>query len=130
MAITHTITSVLSGAAVGLSGSLSVESDFEQHPEVALDASAAEVEVSLVFPVAKLKSFFYICDQNTTLKTNSSGAPDDTFTIPANKPFPWNTAMLTDNPFAGDVAKVFITNNSAVPATAKIVTLSDGTPGS
>lgn len=128
MAITHTITTVLSGASVGLSGSFGVTSDREQYFDVALDASAIDVEAILDFEEADLKSFFYICDKDTTLKTNSTGSADDTFTIPANKPFLWNAVMLIDNPFTADVTHIYITNAEAEAGTARFAVLSDGTP--
>lgn len=128
MAITHTINLSLTGAAASLSGSLSATCDNEQHTEVALDASAADVQTLVAFTMAALKSFYYICDQNSVIKTNSSSAADNTFTIPANKPFVWNNAMLLDNPFTADVTKFYITNSAATAGTARIIIGSDGTP--
>jgi hypothetical protein len=61
------------------------------------------------------------------VKTNSSGSPQETFTLAANKPQYWQTGMGT-TPIAGDVTKVFITNASGATARVEIQAGWDGTP--
>lgn len=129
MPITHSFNIALTGAAVSLTGALAATSDQEEHTAIELTSSAADVEATIAFAVADLKSFYYLCDQNTILKTNSSSAANDTFNIPANSPFVWNNKMLLDNPFGTDVTKVYVTNSSAVTTTAQVVIGRDGTPG-
>jgi hypothetical protein len=44
-----------------------------------------------------------------TLKTNSTGSPQETLTIKANKPFAWNINSGVPVPFAGNVTAVYAT---------------------
>jgi hypothetical protein len=58
-----------------------------------------------------------------TVKTNSSGSPQETITLKANRPKIWqegDTAM-----FAGDVSKLFITHAAPGTATLEIIVGSD-----
>ena len=86
-------------------------------------------EVSLAFLFAKVKSFCaYVEGGSLTLKTNSSGAPDDTLVLPVGLTV-WNANDAAACPFTTDVTKFFLVNASGTATpTAKIRVLLDVTP--
>lgn len=128
MSFSHVLTISLSGGAVNLTGKQTVTADSKQSYDIPLTASQINAEVDADFDFANLVSVFIISDQNLTIKTNSSSAPDDTITVTANVPFVWNTAQAADNPFTANVTKFFLTNGAAVAARAQIEILCDSTP--
>lgn len=68
----------------------------------------------LAIDVSGLQAFSMVSTQAITVKTNSSGAPQETFTMAANDPviFQVGDAAI----FAGDVTSIFITNASGAAA--------------
>jgi hypothetical protein len=61
-----------------------------------------------------------------TVKTNSSGSPDNTITLAAGVPVAWDTNSPYANPFTANVTKFYITNASAGTFSCKV--LYDPTP--
>ena len=87
------------------------------------------VEIDVAFAFANVKSLVLYSSQAMTLKTNSSGAPDDTIVIPAGGAIVWNTNDVAACPFTANVTKIYATNGSAsVTATLRIRVLLDVTP--
>ncbi len=75
----------------------------------------ATTEIDVTFIKANLQSLLLYCDQTITLKTNSSGAPQDTLNVKANVAFVWNTdlASIFTCPFSNNVTKFFVVGASA-----------------
>lgn len=67
---------------------------------------------------------------DVTIKTNSSGSPDDTILISGGKPFLWHREMhwRLDDFLSADITDMFITNNDTESAgSVEIVMLGDAT---
>ena len=60
---------------------------------------------------------------NLTIKTNNSGAPDDTFTVSSDNPYYLRDGTL----LTADITKLYVTNASGATLTLKIRGLKDGT---
>jgi hypothetical protein len=88
----------------------------------------ANFEVTIAFALANLKSIVVLVDDDVTLKTNSSGAPDDTFDLKNDEPLIWNTKSKCLNPFTEPVTKFYFTNATADPVPVEIIWLADVTP--
>jgi hypothetical protein len=59
--------------------------------------------------VSALVAWYVVSDQDVTLKTNSSGAPDETIALTAGQAKIWNTDRGT-NPLATDITELFFQN--------------------
>lgn len=87
---------------------------------------AADKEYAFAFDITKLMLIFMLSPEVLTIKTNSTGAPDDTIVLIANKPLLW--AYCGDADYyrvliTTDVTKLFITNASGVVVRLQIETL-------
>jgi hypothetical protein len=78
-------------------------------------AAGTNVLFTITFAHATLQSVILVSDQDMTVKTNSSGSPDDTISLKANNPLVWSaSAAYYTNPFShADVTKFYLTNATA-----------------
>lgn len=92
--------------------------------QVAIPASTTQ-EVDLTFAFAKLQAFYLTSDKAVTLKTNSSGSPDETIALVANVPqfYPGGA-----NLFGHDVTKIFVVNGVGAVANVEMYFALDTTP--
>lgn len=118
--ITHTLTrgwAGQNGSPINPPGQSFTGSE-ELNFNLALAGGATNTQFNLVFAKTSLQSIFIYADtENCTLKTNSSGAPQDTITITAGEPFVWDVNSGITNPFAGNVTSGFVTNSSGTVST-------------
>ena len=78
---------------------------------------------------AQLAGIYIVSDQVVTIKSNSSGSPDDTLVLAANVPVHWYPARYHTKPFAtADVTKLYVTNASGQPANITGYVADDATP--
>jgi hypothetical protein len=75
-------------------------------------ATTNQAVPSFAFTLAKLQDVYITSDQDVTLKTNSSGSPQETLTIKAGKPFCWYKDSGVAAPFAGDVTALYVTTGA------------------
>lgn len=124
----HTLTSAWTrtGETVSLSKTYTVEG--EQNVDVAVPASTTNKEVNIDLDVSELKTLMITSDVAITIKTNSTGSPDDTLTVPADTPVMWGATTGITCPLTVDVTKIYITNATLGAATVKIRTGYDATP--
>lgn len=121
MGISHTITRSWAGQSSG-SPINPVGATFTGTEELnftlSLAGGATNTQFNLVFTKTSLQSIFIYTDaENVTLKTNSSGSPQDTITITAGEPYVWDVSSGITNPFAGNVTSGFVTNSSGTIST-------------
>ena len=76
-------------------------------------------QIECDFVKDRLLGVMMVSDKALTIKTNSGGAPDDTFTMTADVPMFWTTGMPTSNPFTKNVSALFVTNASGAQANLK-----------
>ena len=91
-------------------------------------ASTTDFLVNIAIDVSELEFFILLSDQALTLKTNSTGAPDQTIAIAANVPLTFTGAAGETNPLTVDITKFYFTNASATAANVRCVSLQDPTP--
>jgi len=84
--------------------------------------------VACAFPATGLKLFGICSDKDVTIKTNSSGSPQETWNLKANQPYAWVENNPGAVPFAGAVTAIYITNASGSEATVKLIAGWDATP--
>ncbi len=89
---------------------------------------ATVFEVFCAIDVSALKGLRIVADQALTLKTNSSGAPDDTIVLVADQPLDWYDGSYYTKPLTVDVVKFFVANASGEDADLYIFVLQDPTP--
>lgn len=125
MAFTHQVQRNVYSNTLSISTTESLEGEVEAAISQDINASAANVEILVALDVSKLQSVVIKASQDCTVKTNSSGAPDDTLTIEANVPYVWTINSYDANLITADVSKVFVTNLAAVAMTFQLLALAE-----
>jgi hypothetical protein len=92
-----------------------------------LVSNATNEHIVMSVRQAGIKSIFILADANTTLKTNSSGSPDDTIALVAGKPLNWTINDYTTCPITADITGLYATKSGAA-ANLLVNILYDGTP--
>ena len=105
-----------------------VTADIETNLDLAVDDGETALEANIAIDVSALASLYMAADQDITIKTNSSGSPDDTISLKANKPLVWTPNCGFSNPLSEDVLSIFCANSSGTNATLQIRLLQDATP--
>ncbi len=124
MAITQTLTlSVVAGGNL-LPGSFVATGGVEDNRSVSVPASTTNQVVALAITVANLQSIYISSNVTLTLKTNSSGSPQETIVITAGNPFVWYKNCGIPIPFAGNITTTYWTNATLVNANLEMRVLS------
>lgn len=77
--------------------------------------------IACAFPATGLKMFAICSDKDVTVKTNSSGSPQETWALKANQPKYWCENDPGSAPVAGAVTALYVTNSSGADATIKLI---------
>ena len=77
--------------------------------------------IACSFPATGLKMFAIASDRDVTVKTNSSGSPQETWNLKANQPHVWFENDPGSAPVAGAVTALYVTNSSGADATIKLI---------
>lgn len=80
---------------------------------VPIAANQTNKEITIGFSSANLKAIILLADVDMTVKTNSTGSPDDTLSLKAGEPLVWDNHSGFAFPFAATVTKVYVTNTTA-----------------
>jgi hypothetical protein len=93
----------------------SVTADSEVALETNVDAGATNFMRALTVNFTQIVSMGIHSTKAVTIKTNSSSAPDQTFTLIAGQGIVWDTTDLsvTACPITTNLTKVYITNNDS-----------------
>jgi len=94
----------------------------DKRNETIVDA-ASEYNVVIGIDVSSLKVFSMKSSQVLTVKTNSSGSPQETFTLVAGRPIVWQEGDAAI--FAGDVTGLYVSNASGNDAVLEIISATD-----
>jgi hypothetical protein len=117
MALTMTFTTSIKSADGGTVVSEAAAFSADAVESVNNQVAAGQVlEEDLTVDVSQIKSFYISSDQDVTLKTNSTGAPAQTFALKAKKAMWWNTDRLEANPLTTDITKLFFDNTAGTIA--------------
>ena len=123
MAFTTYVTSTVTQGTFTISNTDSYTTDQVSKIQESVATGTTNQEISLAIDISKLKAFSMQSSQAMTVKTNSSGSPQETFTLAAGTPVVFvdgDTAI-----FAGDVTSLFITNASGSLATFNLLAAVD-----
>ena len=121
-------------AWVGEGRRIAAEIEESDGSKASFDENVADGETNLEFGFSfnvvtnAVMMLFVLSDQDVTIKTNDSGAPDDTLSPIADLPLFWVRAggsYYYACPVTADVAKIFITNASGSTARVQIEVLYD-----
>lgn len=80
-----------------------------------LSASSTNYDLpGAVITIANIKNLYMCFDTAVTLKTNSTGSPQETLTFTANVPLIWDSQMpvAIGTIFAGNITKFYLTNST------------------
>lgn len=86
---------------------------------------ATDTEIVLGIDISEAKLVVFKADQALTVKTNSSGAPDDTLALVANIPRAWQENDYNALFLSADVSSIFVTNSSGSDATLQVLAIVD-----
>lgn len=111
-----------------ISQTVSLTADGEHNYDITVPASTTNKQVDCVLDVSELKSIYIKSDVAVTIKTNSTGSPDNTFSIAASSPFVWYYGSGITNPIGTDVTVLYITNATSGAATVYLRFIEDDTP--
>lgn len=119
MAFTHTIGHTYKTDAGQVSStSWSYADDTEINVDSAVPASTTNKQVDVAVTVANIKSVCIYSDQALTVKTNSTGSPQETITLKAREAVIYSADTGTA-PFAGNVTAMYLTNAGTATANFK-----------
>lgn len=130
MAFTHTIGMSWGSGARSLAANKAYTGDLQSSINQAVASDASELEVIVAIDVSEVEVFYMKSDVDLTVKTNSSGAPDDTIVLVANVPYEWTVDSYDSFLLSTDVTSLFLTNDSnpATAGTLELEVLADPTP--
>lgn len=123
---THTYGVSWTQGTESVQNTVSVTADLGKQLDVAVAANQTNYEVDYTLDVSSCKGLYISSDVAMTVKTNSSGSPDQTITLTANTPVIWYTGIGATCPITTDVTKLYVTNTTA--GTLKVRSLEDVTP--
>lgn len=71
-----------------------------------------------VITISKIKNLYMCFDTDLTLKTNSTGSPQETLDFTANVPLLWDAdgPLAISTIFAGNITKFYLTNGTDATA--------------
>jgi hypothetical protein len=131
LGFSHTITLSWAGSGSDAdSFNITPSGDGEENRQIAV-AAGQTVETDITLVRSKMKSLYMESDQDIAVKTNSSGAPDDTVNLSADVFNIWWTGStyFPTNPFShADVTKLYLVNSGGTDATFKLRAIVDSTP--
>ena len=111
------------GDGISLSGSANASGDTILSIDASIPLNTTNSPVAAAFVVADVVALYIVSSVNVVLKTNSTGAPDDTINLKAGVPLMWvASAPYQANPFSADVTEIFITTTTAARLQALVLT--------
>jgi hypothetical protein len=128
VAITHSYTITWAKGSETFSKQFNVTGDQEKGGDYTIANGVTNQLITLTIDVSALKSILIVSTVAMTLKTNDSGAPQDTIALTAGVPIMEYVGDISGAMFAGDVTAFYVSNASGSEGTLTIKILEDGTP--
>jgi hypothetical protein len=126
---THKWTNTLNrGTSTHPSQSVTITGDGENPRTPTIPGGTTNQQIIIAFTIAALKSLFIKASGPCTLKTNSTGSPDNTFALDANSGISWHNEMLVANPITANVTTMYVTTPAGDAVDLEIYALVDATP--
>jgi len=127
MSLTGSVRMIISGIGNTIDANIAIAGT----GAIVIDESIADLVtdglIDCSFVLARLTAFYMCADQALEIATNSAGAPQETITLAANKPFVYVPGSGLPSPFAGNVTGLYVTNASGAAASLQIRALLDVT---
>jgi hypothetical protein len=122
VSFTHTMTRTWkgNGGSITLSGKTELVDSQENNLDQQVTNGTTDLSVAYSLVRSKCTSLFIVSNADLTLKTNSSGSPDDTYALLAGIPLAWDEDNYLGLPFGADITTLYLTNASGQNATLKI----------
>lgn len=123
MSVTYT-TSIKTASSGGgsVSGQYTETGATESNIDENYPAASTNTLLTIAFNYANIQNIELVASQDMTIKTNSSGAPDDTINLKAGNPLVWSkSASYFANPFTANVTALYITCVSAASLKGRIL---------
>ncbi len=110
--ITHTFTLNWSSGNNNLLATVTATGQEEINISISIAGSTTnqQLPAGFAFTLAKLQSIYILAAGVLTLKTNSSGSPQETLTLAANEPIVWIAGAGMPALFAGNITAGYVTN--------------------
>jgi len=121
MALSHQVQFSISDGALRINAAATVNPTASSSVDETVATGATNELITVAVESTALKMFVLSSDQDVTIKTNSSGSPQETFTMKANKPLVWMDGSPSASPIAGDVTALYVTNASGSTANIKML---------
>lgn len=120
--ITHTFILNWSSGGGNLLATLPASATGEVNLSFTVAGAVTNQAEALAFVRANVVSLYMMSDQDVTLKTNSSGSPQDTIALKANTPVVWyaNGGYAISALFAGNVTASYWSNAGATIANVNV----------
>ncbi len=122
---TLTVNSAITGDGAGINSKASVQTPGADKNEVILAPNSVNVEIDMAIDISTVKGLVLLATADTTLKTNSTSAPDDTINLFAGRD---NTFIdgQGEVQFGTDVTKIYASSLNG--GTLTIWNFYDSTP--
>ena len=127
MAISGSVRMVITGIGNTVDASIAVTGSGAIVIDESIANAVTDGLIDCSFVLARLSAFYMCSDKALTIETNSSGAPQETITLVANKPFVYVPGVGLPSPFAGNVTALYASNASGSTAVLQIRVLLDVT---
>lgn len=124
MPISHKVSYGLSSSSsAGLSGAQNEAGNTEIVQDVLYAANLTNQLLAVSFTQSALQSVMLVSDKGLTIKTNSSGSPQETIVLKPGIPLCWGvSAGYFACPFAGNVTAFYVTTTASSRLQVKILT--------
>ena len=124
----HIIAQSFSGAGTVFTASNTYTGDAETILTASIPSKNEYNQVNIVIDLDDVISYFILCDQDVSLKTNDYSDADNTVNLVANVPLIWNSDSYYTGLLTVTVSSMWVLNNSGTTATFKVGYLYDSTP--
>ncbi len=126
MSFTHTLSLKVTTAGRNILAEIELSDDGQTSRTIEVAQDSTDLLVNLAIDVSQIQSIYMKSDQDLTVKTNDSGAPDNTLNLLADQPYIWWSGCLFTNLLTVDITALYLTNTAA--ATLEIEVVVDSTP--
>jgi hypothetical protein len=108
----HNVIQTYQTAGGSITGTTVCTGDMEQNADVVLSAGASNVLLTYAFTRANAKSCVLYCSGDCTIKTNSSGSPQDTITLNPGIPIPAASLTAVEAIFSGNITAFYLSSTA------------------
>ena len=128
MAFSQTVKFIWSEGSNSVEQSFAQSSGAESNIDEEFTTGTTDGLTAFTLDYSQCKVFYMLASGGAlTVKTNSSGAPDQTIALASGVPYVWVATSGITCPITTDITALYITNASGATVTRKIRSLTDPT---